>query len=275
MKTRYYVFIALLVYVTLFLFGWQFLPSGYQVGYMIFIASVAVIGSILLSVHLLHQKTNEKLESQSVEIAFHYKQIEALFSINQVIKINRPLPEFRGWAISPDFAVLVLKAYLNSRPKVILEFGSGISSVLLGYAIKQHGFGHVYTLEHDLEYAEKTRSILKQHGLDSFVTILHCELIDYTIDQNNWKWYNLEKLDSEIRVEMVVVDGPPYQVQDKSRYPALKLLDKNIVKGGTLLVDDCRRGEDMEVVKLWLKEFSHYSGDWVDTEKGAYILKKN
>ena len=77
---------------------------------------------------------------------------------------------------------------------------------------------------------------------------------------------------------MLVVDGPPRRLQDKSRFPALpKLLDK-LSPNATIILDDANRENEKEVRKEWelyldknevRYDLDHYS----EYEKGMLIIK--
>src|ERR687891_1928258 len=65
-----------------------------------------------------------------------YPQTETLSSLLAVLRPRAPFPPFRGWAISPDFAVLLLTQVLTRRPARVVELGSGVSTLVLGYALE-------------------------------------------------------------------------------------------------------------------------------------------
>ncbi len=53
--------------------------------------------------------------------------------------------------------------------------------------------GHVYSLEHDPEYAEKTRKELQKHNLDEWATIIDAPLMKYTIENRAYEWYTFSQ----------------------------------------------------------------------------------
>src|SRR5712692_7065808 len=57
-------------------------------------------------------------------------QIEALFSIFSIIHLRHPLPAMGHWAVSPDFARILVDVILDRKPGLILELGSGVSTLL-------------------------------------------------------------------------------------------------------------------------------------------------
>ncbi|MEZ5082528.1 MAG: class I SAM-dependent methyltransferase [Bacteroidales bacterium] len=252
-----------------------FINSEFRNSVLIILTGLFISGAMLICIKILSQKNENRKKKILDDLVATYRQIESLFSIYSSLNIESILPPFRGWAISPDFATLILSKMKEKKPMNILECGSGISTVLIAYRIKKNNKGHLYSFEHDSEYAELTLQLLKRHGLEQYVTILNSPLIDHTINGNTWKWYDVNQIDKKITFDLVVVDGPPFQVQPKSRYPTLPLLDGYFNPDAVVLIDDCGREQDNEVIKDWLSEFNYYDSMWYDTEKGAFALTKH
>jgi len=251
-----------------------FVNSDFIVSGLIILTGLFLSIVLLENIRFLSQKIEKRTKNIMQESTAIYYQIESLFSIYSSLNIDNILPPFRGWAISPDFASLILSKMKEIKPVNILECGSGISTLLIAYYLKKTNKGHLFSLEHDKEYADSTAELLVRHGLEKYVTLVSAQLVEYTINKKDWKWYDLYQLNQDIKFDLVMIDGPPFQVQPKSRYPALPLLDNYINQGAIILIDDCSRTQDNEVVNDWLKEFDNYDSKWFNTEKGAYILTK-
>lgn len=203
-----------------------------------------------------------------------YKQLEALFNLYEMLDFNGILPRFRGWAISPDFATLIVKKILQNKPTNILECGSGVSTLVIAYALHKNEQGKLISLEHNPYYADKSLAEVSNHHLNSYVDFSVKDLKPYNLKNDDWHWYNIEELDHNLKLDMVVIDGPPANVRDNSRFPALYALDNFIQPNGIVLVDDCNREGDNEVVQAWLSEFDNYEAEWIETEKGSCVLTK-
>lgn len=79
---------------------------------------------------------HEKAENQRDR---HYRQIESLFSLFFTLKPSLPFPDTRGFAASPDLLRKIIDAILIEKPRFIVEAGSGISTILIAYCLKQLG----------------------------------------------------------------------------------------------------------------------------------------
>ncbi|HYI22385.1 MAG TPA: hypothetical protein VEX62_07085, partial [Candidatus Limnocylindrales bacterium] len=77
-----------------------------------------------------------------------FAQIEALIWLRDMLQLERPLPPTRGWAASPDLLLHAANRIADTRPKAIVEMGSGTSSIVLGACLKRFGPGTLISLEH-------------------------------------------------------------------------------------------------------------------------------
>jgi hypothetical protein len=105
-----------------------------------------------------------------------YEQIEAYVDLRRLIRPRAPLPALAGWAAGPDVLRVVFETLWRDRPELIVECGSGSSSVWLGYAVEQLGTGRVVALEHDERYLAISRDLIRAHRLDEVVEIRHAPL---------------------------------------------------------------------------------------------------
>ena len=42
--------------------------------------------------------------------------------------------------------------------------------------------------------------------------------------------------------------------------------------GSVILVDDCQRRDDREIVERWVREYPGWTLEWIPTEKNAALL---
>ncbi len=204
---------------------------------------------------------------------YNYNRIDALFSIHQIIKLRSPLPIMHDWAISSDYAHYLLKTILNKGEGNVIDIGSGISTILLGYAVEKNGKGKVISLEHDKEYFGKTLELIKDHGLEKYVELYYCPLISVEISGQPWLWYDISKVQIPENIVLISVDGPPGNTQKLARYPAVPQLKFTIKSGTTILLDDAKRSEEDEIAAKWEREFL-LSKEFIDGYKGIYKFEK-
>jgi predicted O-methyltransferase YrrM len=203
-----------------------------------------------------------------------YPQVESLFSMFSVLKITRPLPPLRGWAIAPDFANVLISEILDRRPECILEVGSGVSTLVAAYCLKQLGSGSIVSLDDDATFAATSRAHLRAHGLQDFASVLHAPLVNITIGKEDWLWYDTDPIKNLDQIDMVIVDGPSALTQKLARYPALPLLFGHLTAGAAIVLDDARRRDEREIVARWLREFDGFERQDLETMKGAVLLRR-
>lgn len=203
-----------------------------------------------------------------------YRQIESFVSLLFALKPTFPFPSTRGWAISPDLLKKIAEVILTEKPGLVIEASSGVSTLVIAYCLKQLGRGRVVSLEHDPKFVAMNHAIVVSHGLEDIATIVHAPLKEIETHGDKWLWYDLDGLKIDQPIDLLVVDGPPGNIQKLSRYPALPLLYGLLNRRATIVLDDGNRADEKRIVALWEKEFSHLSTEFLDMEAGAYVIHK-
>lgn len=212
---------------------------------------------------ILPKELFEKIENQKQHLDFNlikqtngvYARIDALLSIHNLIQLNAPLPIMHDWRVSSDFAHSLINSLLNKKGSAI-DIGSGISTLLMGYAVKKNGMGKVISLEHDNEYFEKTKQLIFEHKLEDYIDLYLCPLIKYKIDNDDWLWYDISKVQFPRNISIISVDGPPGVTQYMARYPAIPLLKDYLSRDTTIYLDDANRKEESEIANQWQEKFN-------------------
>lgn len=204
----------------------------------------------------------------------HYEQVESLLSLFFTIRPEYPLPKTRNVAASPDLLRQMYEAIQEERPRLVVEAGSGISTLIAAYSLKHLGQGRVISLEHDPQYAEITRNLILRHRLQDIATVVHAPLKKYDINGHTWLWYDLECLELDQAIDFLFIDGPPGSIQKLSRYPALPLLFGQLSEKVTIILDDGIREDEKKIVDLWLNEFDKLSCEFIPLEKGCYVIHR-
>jgi hypothetical protein len=133
-----------------------------------------------------------------------------------------------------------------------------------------NGGGHVYSLEHDPVYAEKTRLLLGRYGLSDWATVLDAPLQK---GSDGALWYAEEVIREDIPpVELLVVDGPPASTASLARFPALPRLISRMSENYLVMLDDADRDEEVETIRRWMDLFPALRKEDLYCEKGAVLL---
>ena len=190
-----------------------------------------------------------------------FAQLESLSWLQRRMKITGQLPPLRGWAASPD-VLLRLHAHIRkTRPQVIVEFGSGASTLVIADALKQNKSGKLYSIEHSEQYGSETLANLKAEKLTNWVDLRCAELEpcenEHLNDENTEKpsrWYAQALLDGIDSIDLIWVDGPPATTCKYSRYPALPALADRLSTNAEIWMDDTVRQEEKDICERWSED---------------------
>ncbi|WP_341676055.1 class I SAM-dependent methyltransferase [Niveibacterium sp. SC-1] len=211
---------------------------------------------------------NELPETRANE----FRQIEALLALYADLKPQLGLPPTRGWAGSPDFLRTLAAHVIRESPETVVECSSGASTLILAHLLRRQGFGHAYSLEHETEYADKTRALLAAHGLSDWATVIDAPLQATRGAQGEQPWYALAGLPAST-IDLLVIDGPPTHVAPLARYPAGPHLFPRLSARGHVFLDDAGRSEERETVRRWLAEMPQFEHVALEAEKGLAMLR--
>lgn len=182
------------------------------------------------------------------------REIEALVDLRVLVQARTTMPSTQGWAASPLTVSTLVREVLDTRPQLVVEAGSGGSSVWVGYCLERNGGGRCVSLDHDADYAAKTRADIERHGLTDYVEVVHCPLVDVDIAGQTFRWYDLSKVEGLEGIDIVFVDGPPGTTGPLARFPALPLLRERCAPGARFILDDAARPDEKAIIHRWTHE---------------------
>src|SRR5262249_37216176 len=161
---------------------------------------------------------------------------------------------------------------LSKKPHVTLECGSGSSTLMLARCAQKIGTGHVYSLEHNATYANKTRQELAAQGLENWATVIDAPLVDYSSLPGHY-WYSLDNLQLEDGcAELLVIDGPPYETCRLARYPSIPLLRRYLSINASIVLDDAYRDDEKEILRQWKTILPNVEMIDAACEKGCVVI---
>jgi hypothetical protein len=201
------------------------------------------------------------------------RQLEALLNLHAMLPVHRALPLSRGWAASPDLLLVYVGGILERRPSLVVECGSGLSTLWAALALETiGGQGKVVALEHDPAFREDTLTVLQAHGVSHRAEVRLAPISRTTIDDRPWSWYDTQALAGLSGIGILFVDGPIGALGPRSRYPALPLLRDVLAPGALILLDDADRPEEREVLADWQTDWPELTCEMLPFEKGAVRL---
>ena len=235
-----------------------------------------IIPLIIMIMMVLHVETvwriHRELKTQNRNVL---QQVHSIVGLNNYLDPEIPLPSLGSMAIDPDFAQLIVTQMIETQPRHILELGSGKSTIIVCLALKKMGGGHVLSLEHNPEYHGITEEYLRLYGVSDMARVVHCPLTNVNLDSKSYIWYDISDLHDVPEIDLLIIDGPPAEPQPEARLPALPKFHQYLSKNAVILLDDARRKGEIKAVQHWQRQFDDLDFQFVNTQRGAFIIKKS
>ena len=202
--------------------------------------------------------------------------LEDYMQLMRLVPMPLPMPRPGTWAASEDLLLWLAGYVLEHRPRLVVDLGSGQSSVWMAGAMRTAGYdGMVIGVDHDESYAQGTRDLARRQGVEQWLTVVHAPLIDAEISGRQVTWYDIDSLAHLDRIDLLCVDGPPGQGMAQARWPALPVLRDRLSDRATVVLDDMIRRDEQEILEDWLSTYPGFTVERLDFEKGAAILRTN
>lgn len=209
------------------------------------------------------------------ELKQTFRQLEALQNLNAILPTSDVLPATRGWAASPDLLLALVDLVITERPSLIVECGSGASTLWLALALRRFGIdGRIIALDHDPVFSGKTRDFLARHDVLDLAEVRDAPLESFSLDGETYSWYARTAWEDLAGIDLLFVDGPPAATGHQARYPALPLLNKSLSPIATIVLDDLIVPDMREVLPRWLDADPGFSSEILPLEKQAAVLRR-
>lgn len=195
-----------------------------------------------------------------------YRKLEAVTGLYATLDLRAPLPPLGDWAIDPFMAVTIVNTILDVRPRLVVECGSGASTVVAGAALRKlGGRRRLLSVDHNPLYAGISRSHVLRHGLQQWAEVREAPLVDGPYGL----WYELSAFDTDADIDLLLVDGPSTEIGPDARRPALPALYDRLSHDARILVDDAVREGEQAAIASWQRDFPDLEFQILWTENGC------
>ncbi len=154
---------------------------------------------------------------------------------------------YGGWAISEDILFDILQFCFLKEPRVILDLGTGATTLVLAkYAeqMKKQGVEvRIVSVDSDSNWLSDTEELIKKNKLGGFVELVHAPIVETTFGLY-YKTDEIVKLLQKKKIDVIVVDGPPGVIKKESRYPAMAFFEEYLSEKGVVFLDDGAREDE-------------------------------
>lgn len=177
-------------------------------------------------------------------------------------------------ALCPENALFVVQQIYLRRPKRVLEFGSGASTVLIARALRQLDVqGRLTSLDHLDGWYQRTRDQLRATGLEEVARVHHSPLERRA--GLEVPWYDVSALpEDDAPYDLVLVDGP----EGGSGEPLARLggflsVRERLAPGAVILLDDGLRRGEREIVRRWQQAEPNLRTSFHKSETGMWMIE--
>jgi len=222
------------------------------------------------------QRVGTGLEKElKKEIRQTFRQLEALQNLSAVLPANDVLPATRAWAASPDLLLVLVDLVIAERPSLVVECGSGASTLWLALAMRRFGIdGRIIALDHDPVFGDKTRGLLARHDVADLAEVRDAPLESFSLNGETYSWYARRAWEDLKGIDLLFIDGPPAITGQQARYPALPLLAGSLSPVATAVLDDLIVPDMQKVLRLWLDAYPDFDSEMLALEKQAAVLRR-
>lgn len=178
------------------------------------------------------------------------------------------LPHLGSWKADTGLLHLVVDTIEKERPRHVVEFGCGASSLVIAAALKKAGLPPHLSFDQHADFVESTKTWLATHGLEA--DIRHAALKP----GSDWPGLFYDTGPVEPGIDLMVIDGPPWSLHPMTRGAADRLFGQ-LAERATILLDDASRPGERLVARRWAREHPDIDFKlWKGGEKGTLIGKK-
>jgi len=173
------------------------------------------------------------------------------------------------WALGEEAFAECLSRIKPLEPKVILEFGSGISTVRLSMELRNC---QIHSVESSTEFCSETLMLAKDFEVSARVRVMYRPPYWRRFGLGLHLTYASGALPS--KVDCLLIDGPPGWMcrgREACMYDAFQSLKI----GGLAVLDDYSRPSEKDAVRAWLAVYPGcFEFEEVDMGHGLCFLRK-
>ena len=208
------------------------------------------------------RRIGKDLEKSSRE---NYRQGEFYAQLLNLLNLDAPIPATRNWAASPDVLLTLLEHAHSSKPSVILDLGSGMSTLVLA---KSAPNAKVISIDNSAEYAGKTKAMLAAHKISN----VEVRIAPLAPHASGVDWYDLSQLNDVSNIDLLFIDGPPGSKNPMARHPALNECLSKLNPRAVIVIDDAGRDGERDLAEKFASALPSHRLEFFNHEKGTAVL---
>jgi predicted O-methyltransferase YrrM len=184
-------------------------------------------------------------------------------------RVNTPIIDdpsaWTGWSLDRHTAHELSATLHHRQPRIVVEAGSGSSTVLLGEYAARTG-ATVVSLEHSRVHHALTAQRLRERGLTDHVRLVLADLGNRDTLFGSMPWY---RADLPTAIDFALIDGPPGTVGRSAAMPALW---PSLAGEWRVWLDDAHRDGELSAVAVWAGAYP-ITVETVALPKGLAVIR--
>jgi predicted O-methyltransferase YrrM len=162
------------------------------------------------------------------------------------------LPNLGSWKADTGLLTLIADHVLSAKPQTVVELGAGATSLVLARCLQMNGGGHLVSFDQHGDFVAATGEWLADNGLTGDL-----RPAPLGPPPGDWPglWYQLKALPE--RIDLLVIDGPPWTIHPYVRGAAESLFDR-IPSGGMVILDDAARPGERVIAARWRERWPDF-----------------
>jgi predicted O-methyltransferase YrrM len=150
----------------------------------------------------------------------------------------------------------VYNRILKEKPRVILEIGSGLSTVVASYAAQKNGFGQVVSWDVVEPRASRVRELLDLHDQTSRAKVVNLSPFDKQDTSDEILWNDGHPPE---KIDFLIVDATSDSSKNPEHMKAVETVKPMLAIGCTIFIHDSFEARDREAVAEWMSEIRELS----------------
>jgi SAM-dependent methyltransferase len=174
------------------------------------------------------------------------------------------------WSIGEEAFTRIEQSMREVNPRVIVEFGSGASSVRLAKAFPD---SQVLSLENDAEFFQQSLDCAREHGTAPERLRIELRPLSFRrIATGIYETYSAGPFPDQI--DAVLIDGPPHWTK-RGREACFYDIAARLRIGGRIYLDDYRREQEKLIARNWLRCYpSAFRMSEIASGHGVCVMEK-
>ncbi|GAB3219691.1 hypothetical protein J0A67_04880 [Algoriphagus aestuariicola] len=218
--------------------------------------SLKKIRNKIFGINELNRVIRESNDSLARVFEFRQRETKAILLLKEYFP-EKFVPD-TSFSMSYQAIQHILNDILVSKPKRILEFGTGISTVIISNFLRKNSLDTSFiSVDNDLNWV----NLIENHISDSKKGIIFPFELKINSEfslGNSGTWYDIpdDHLITQEGFDLIIVDGPFGGICKHSRYGALKFLKKfDLINQKTIVfVDDTNRPDELFLIDSLFSE---------------------